>query len=31
MLVGAVLALAATMTLGQRRPTETVTVYESPT
>ena len=31
MLIGAVLALTVTMAPGQRRPTDTVTVYESPT
>lgn len=30
-LIGAVLTLVATMALGQRRPVEGVTVYESPT
>jgi hypothetical protein len=30
-LMGAMLTLVATMALGQRRPAETVTVYESPT
>ena len=31
MLIGAALTLVVGMALGQRRPTETVTVYESPT